>query len=250
MNNDLENIMNGIFGKSDNYTEEEIEAAKKRRKKYGGTLLENLNAITGKTLKTSFDLDKQIAELNQQLTIDFGLNQQAIQENAKAAAMPNGIDPSNMLYGKDEKQEGAGMTLDEYRAKMQAEQGTSSYSYGSTFSRADISAFDGVEEKLAEKVFGQNSFLKKLLIAFKRPFIMPPENGRARNSFFLTGEEDSGKHYALSETVKELAARKLLASDEIRVIDLSLYPSAGSDKVFLHFGVQIVIVFHHYLKCN
>ena len=253
--NDLEDIMNGIFGKSDNYTEEEIEAAKKRRKKYGGTLLENLNAITGKSLKTNFDLDKQIAELNQQLTIDFGLNQQAIRENAETVSSLGGIDPSNMIYKPDGgKTEGAGMTLDEYRARMQAEKGTASNAPGS--SRADVSAFDGAEEKLGEKVFGQDAFLKKLLIAFKRPFIMPPDKGQARNSFFLTGEEDSGKHFALSETVKELAGRNLLLSDEIRIIDLGIYPSAGQDKVFLQdlymalSSKAEVILFEHFDACH
>ena len=44
---DFENQMNRMFGGNKaNYSVEDIEAAKKRQKKYGGTLYENLSAIT------------------------------------------------------------------------------------------------------------------------------------------------------------------------------------------------------------
>lgn len=50
MRDDIMDSLNNGFGKQKNYTAEEIEEATKMKKKYGGTLLENLQRLTGRGL--------------------------------------------------------------------------------------------------------------------------------------------------------------------------------------------------------
>ncbi|MBR4768520.1 MAG: stage V sporulation protein K, partial [Lachnospiraceae bacterium] len=197
----FETLMGGAFssGKPNKvYTDDEINAAKKRQKKAGGTLLENLEAVTGRALKTNYDLDKELDELNRNLMNDFG-------------------------------------RLDRENREIQEKIGLKTVEAPQNPVKTDVGPedLDGVETEVAKKVFGQDRFLKKLLIAFKRPYVLPPEKGRAKNTVFVTGREDTGKHTALTETVKELAKRHILHGSDVKFMDLSLYPNPGFDKVFL-----------------
>ncbi|MBR5360596.1 MAG: AAA family ATPase, partial [Lachnospiraceae bacterium] len=82
-------------------------------------------------------------------------------------------------------------------------------------------------------VFGQDEFIRKLIIAFKRPFVSERDHNDALNSIFITGPECSGKHYTLGLTVAELNKRRIISGDAPYTIDLSLYPSAAEEKLFL-----------------
>ena len=119
-----------------------------------------------------------------------------------------------------------------------------------------LESFEGVEDEVKKKVFGQDKMVKKLGVAFKRPYVMPPEKGFARNSIFLTAPKDTGKHTALVAFAAELAKRSILGSAEIKVMDLSLYPNAGNEKVFLQDLYETlsapaeVILFENYAECH
>ena len=217
----FDDIMNRSFGSGDTpYSQEEIDAALKRQKKLGGTLLENLRELTGRSMKTSFDLEKEIARLNENLKLDFNMNQEALLENAAYA----GVLPASETETQDvTAAEAAYPTL----------KGADAFPSGSVKVSGSAEDFDDVTEKLSGRVFGQNEFIRKLVIAFKRPFVMPEKDGHARNSMYLTGPEDTGKHLALYELADMLFDKKLLTSREIRVIDLSLYANAGADNIFL-----------------
>ena len=248
MSDIFENIMSGTFssGKSTaGYTDEEIKEARKLQKKNGGTILENLKIVTGRETRPSYDIDKEIQLLQQSLINDFGMNQQDILDNYNKVNQTSGVDPSLMSVGN--------------QAYGTLPSGTSLFQDRSTagsFTPADISAFEGLEEKVQETIFGQEEFVKKLAIAFKRPFVMPEKKGYPRNAFFVTGAEDTGKHTALKVMTEELANRKLLSNGGIQTIDLSLYPSSGSDKVFLqdlYMALQAkenVILFENFDACH
>ena len=69
MKDDIMDSLNNGFGRQKNYTAEEIEEATKMKKKYGGTLLENLQKLTGRGLPNG------VAPANQQ-TIEMLERQQ------------------------------------------------------------------------------------------------------------------------------------------------------------------------------
>ncbi|MCR5094787.1 MAG: AAA family ATPase [Lachnospiraceae bacterium] len=266
--------MGGLKGKSE-YTQEEIRQAEKRKKKYGGTLAENLLMVTGRqpsmTLhadpgfsskssgtsgssgalrmpdvsslssgneilaKNQQILDQQIRELNENLARDFGVNPAAM----SAGGMTAGSAAASVSAGRTDQE------------------AASSVANAETLSgQAALDAFAGVSDELAEKVFGQEEFLKKLVIGFKRPFVMPPEDRGPGNVILLTGKNDTGKHYALCELLKLLAARKVLHSADIRIVDLGIYPDASMEKIFLQdiyaalSGSSDVILFERVENCH
>ena len=49
----------------------------------------------------------------------------------------------------------------------------------------------------------------------------------------LWGAPGTGRHFALAETARIMAARGLLQSDRMEVMDLALYPDPGAEKLFL-----------------
>ncbi|MCR4932796.1 MAG: hypothetical protein K6A29_01245, partial [Lachnospiraceae bacterium] len=57
MKDPIDDALNSIMGKRNNYTEEEINRATARKKRYGGTLFENLEAVTGRTMAPSINID-------------------------------------------------------------------------------------------------------------------------------------------------------------------------------------------------
>ena len=229
---EFENLMSGAFAgsgskKDDAYTDQDIEAAKKRQKKEGGTLLENLLAVTGRPLKTDYDINAEIEALNQNLLKDFGFTAQELQKLQQKTASPE------TKAAVPEKP-----PVEPVKTEIEAKD------------------FEGIAEKVGETVFGQERFLKKLLVAFRRPFVLPEEKGHARNSVFLTGKEDTGKHTALQKMTEELAARRILSSPEIKVIDLALYTETGRDNVFLQDLYEAlsskaeVLLFEHFEACH
>ena len=71
----------------------------------------------------------------------------------------------------------------------------------------------------------------------------------------LSGAPGTGRHFALEETARIMAARGLLQSDKTAVLDLALYPDAGSEKLFLQdlyaalHAPGEILIFEHYESC-
>ncbi len=120
------------------------------------------------------------------------------------------------------------------------------------FSALSAEQFSGLSEILSKQILGQEDFLKSLVIALKRPVVM----GADRAAFFVTGPEDTGRHMSLSAAAKELAERQVFRSGDISWMDLSLYPTAAEEKLFLQdlyaalAGPNILLVFEHYEQCH
>lgn len=121
---------------------------------------------------------------------------------------------------------------------------------------ANLEKFTGLADEINKTVFGQEEFVKKLVIAFKRPLVMPPENPKALNTIMLTGKKDTGKHYALTEIAKELNKRGILRNADIRVLDLGLYTDASMEKLFLQdiFSAlscnSRIVLFENFENCH
>ncbi len=117
--------------------------------------------------------------------------------------------------------------------------------------------FGGVADKIKAQVLGQDAFVSALVKAFRRPFVMGTagDTSRARNLMLLCGPNGTGRHYALTCAVEELASRGILRSAAIEKMDLSLYPGPAQEKLFLqdlYAALQSdaeVLAFDHYEGC-
>ncbi len=116
--------------------------------------------------------------------------------------------------------------------------------------------FDGLAEELAGEVLGQEGFVKKLVLAFKRPFVMGTVGEAAANVLLLCGAEGTGRHHALRCTVQRLAKRGVLPGEGIAWVDLALYPGPAQEKLFLQdlyaalSAPGRIVAFDHYEACH
>ncbi|MCR5278113.1 MAG: AAA family ATPase [Lachnospiraceae bacterium] len=219
MKDTIDDALNAIMGVRSNYTLEEIEKAQKLKKKKGGTLMENLEEVTGRGLPSMSTL---------------------MEEHDKLTALNKELDSFSGELN-DYKKESVAFAADKPKE---------------TLSEADsLKEFNGIADVVSSKVFGQDDFIKKLVIAFKRPFVLAPETG-LKNTIFITGGSCTGKHCALKALVSELAGRRVLRSSDIKTIDLSLYQSADDEKLFLQDlysalnSASDVILFENYESCH
>lgn len=93
-------------------------------------------------------------------------------------------------------------------------------------------SFDGVLEEVKASVWGQDEFLRSLLQAFRRPFLLTPPADGPKNTLLLSGGVNTGRHYALQTICTCLYKRGLLPNDTLTVMDLSLYPTPAEETVF------------------
>ena len=127
---------------------------------------------------------------------------------------------------------------------------------GTPKKKVGIEGFDDLLPELRARVLGQDVFLERLIIAFKRPFVAGfPENG-AKNAIFLHGQRSSGKHTAVDAMADILHQRGVLDSPKVRRVDLALYPGQGEEKLFLQDLYMAlssegeVVVFDNYRACH
>ena len=96
-----------------------------------------------------------------------------------------------------------------------------------------LGSFEGLAAEVKKSVLGQDAFVDNVVRAMRRPFVLGTEAPAARNVILLTGGAGTGRHFALEETARCMAARGLLQSDRIATLDLALYPNSGAEKLFL-----------------
>lgn len=211
------------------YTEEQIEEAKRRQKKFGGSFMDNLKIVAPDVkmeyAKNSVDTTKEltdiIKELNDSVKNDFGIKENAesgkVQDNSTTAEVKS-------VELKDNP--------------------------------SALEKFKDIDTIIKSKVFGQDDYIKRLIIAFKRPFVSERDDNDALNSIFISGPSNTGKHSSLGILVKEMNSRGIMGNGEIFNMDLSLYPTANEEKLFvqdLYNALQnqsAVIVFENFEKCN
>ena len=118
-----------------------------------------------------------------------------------------------------------------------------------------LGSFEGLADEVKKTVLGQDVFVEGVARAMRRPFVLGTEPPAARNVVLLCGGAGTGRHFALTETARCMAARGLLRSDRIASLDLALYPNSGAEKLFLQdlyaalYAPGEIVVFEHYESC-
>ena len=118
-----------------------------------------------------------------------------------------------------------------------------------------LGSFEGLADEVKKTVLGQDAFVEGVARAMRRPFVLGTEPPAARNVVLLCGGPGTGRHFALTETARCMAARGLLQSDRIATLDLALYPNSGAEKLFLQdlyaalYAPGEIVVFEHYESC-
>ena len=214
---DWESLMNGVFGPGGRFKAAPGTSAPKTG---GSAALPDLNAAL---LEQQKRLDELLKQQNAQLRT---------QSNATAAALE-----SSRQMLRDMEDEGL-------------------LARGTTDVKPEhLGSFEGLAAEVKQTVLGQDAFVDSVVRAMRRPFVLGTEAPAARNVILLTGGAGTGRHFALEETARCMAARGLLQSDRIATLDLALYPNSGAEKLFLQdlyaalHAPGEILAFEHYESC-
>ena len=90
-----------------------------------------------------------------------------------------------------------------------------------------LGSFEGLADEVKKTVLGQDAFVEGVARAMRRPFVLGTEPPAARNVVLLCGGAGTGRHFALTETARCMAARGLLQSNQIASLDLAQGVLAG-----------------------
>lgn len=260
--NGFEDQMNKMFGSNKaNYTVEDIEEAKKRQKKYGGTLYDNLSEITAaRTGKKP--LEPIMGNMSQPVgtsgitgALAGNLEAASLDIERIESAVKSNADDINATLSELNKNLKSDFSFGQPAASGKTSSATEANT-GIVEEEGALERFAGVSDILKEKVFGQDEFIKKLIIAFKRPFVSERDDNDALNSIFVSGPACTGRHYTLDLITDVLFDKKVLTSNEIYKMDLSLYPTSAEEKLFvqdLYSALRSkasVILFENFALCN
>ena len=214
---DWESLMNGVFGPGGRFKAAPGTSAPKTG---GSAALPDLNA----------------ALLEQQKRLDELLKQQNAQLKTQGDATAAALESSRQML-RDMEDEGL---LARGTTDMKPEH---------------LGSFEGLAAEVKQTVLGQDAFVDSVVRAMRRPFVLGTEAPAARNVILLTGGAGTGRHFALEETARCMAARGLLQSDRIATLDLALYPNSGAEKLFLQdlyaalHAPGEILAFEHYESC-
>ena len=214
---DWESLMNGVFGPGGRFKAAPGTFAPKTG---GSAALPDLNA----------------ALLEQQKRLDELLKQQNAQLKTQSDATAAALESSRQML-RDMEDEGL-------------------LARGTTDVKPEhLGSFEGLAAEVKQTVLGQDAFVDSMVRAMRRPFVLGTEAPAARNVILLTGGAGTGRHFALEETARCMAARGLLQSDRIATLDLALYPNSGAEKLFLQdlyaalHAPGEILAFEHYESC-
>ena len=214
---DWESLMNGVFGPGGRFKAAPGTSAPKTG---GSAALPDLNA----------------ALLEQQKRLDELLKQQNAQLKTQSDATAAALESSRQML-RDMEDEGL-------------------LARGTTDVKPEhLGSFEGLAAEVKQTVLGQDAFVDSVVRAMRRPFVLGTEASAARNVILLTGGAGTGRHFALEETARCMAARGLLQSDRIATLDLALYPNSGAEKLFLQdlyaalHAPGEILAFEHYESC-
>ena len=214
---DWESLMNGVFGPGGRFKAAPGTSAPKTG---GSAALPDLNA----------------ALLEQQKRLDELLKQQNSQLKTQSDATAAALESSRQML-RDMEDEGL-------------------LARGTTDVKPEhLGSFEGLAAEVKQTVLGQDAFVDSVVRAMRRPFVLGTEAPAARNVILLTGGAGTGRHFALEETARCMAARGLLQSDRIATLDLALYPNSGAEKLFLQdlyaalHAPGEILAFEHYESC-
>ena len=229
-NDDWESLMNSVFGPGGRMRTGGAPAAKDA--KTGPKPAAKAGAKPAKP--DSPDLNKALLE--QQKALDKLLKKQNEALRAQDASTKQALEDSRRLL-RDMEDDGL---LARGTADTPAEH---------------LGSFEGLAAEVKQVVLGQDAYVDALVRAMRRPFVLGTEGQKARNVILLWGPAGTGRHFALEETARRMAARGLLQSDQTARMDLALYADPGAEKLFLQdlyaalHGPGEMVLFDHYESC-
>ena len=248
MKDEIDDSLNKLLGNRRSfYSSEEIEKARKSQKKKGGTLMDNLAEVTGRSmpdmnrvLKNSSDIRRMCEEAG--IALDETIVGNQAQLNSAISEMSRNLE-SDFGVTEENAHEVASAAHERLAAAKPVP-------------KVDLESFNGLEDELSGSVYGQDAYIGKLVISFKRPYVMPVQDDRPRNCIYITGPKCTGRHFGLNRLTSALEKRSVLRNGEVKYIDLSLYPTAGEEKLFLQdlysalCSSADVIAFENYSECH
>jgi SpoVK/Ycf46/Vps4 family AAA+-type ATPase len=116
--------------------------------------------------------------------------------------------------------------------------------------------FNEVREEIGNIIIGQAGYLDNLCLAFKRPFVTGYDKIKPKNIIIALGNKSTGKHSSIKAMADILKEKKLLSSNKILNIDLSLYATVSEFQIFLSdlykclYGESDIVVFDNFDKCH
>ena len=182
--------------------------------------------------------------------------QQNVQDMSKAldariAAQRKEIEALNQNALADIQRIGAELKSPEVQALSQ----TGGPAPAAPVRRVGAEGFVGLLEGLAEKVLGQDAYLKKLCIALKRPYVAGQRESGPKGALLVFGPEDTGRHLSLWCAADLLGAAGVFSPAPPACLDLALYPTASEEKLFLTdlyaalASDSDLVVFERYNQC-
>ncbi|MCH3962359.1 MAG: AAA family ATPase [Solobacterium sp.] len=93
--------------------------------------------------------------------------------------------------------------------------------------------FDDTYAAVSQKIKGENEAVQSLVTAFRRPYVMGTEPGKAKNIILVSGPEGTGRHGSITAIADSLCTHALFTSGEVDTIDMSRYTSGAQEQIFL-----------------
>ena len=228
-------------GSNDHYSEEQIEEARRLQKKNGMTFMDCLRIVAPQVKNTTTSASAARTIVSGTASVN-----KAMAESVKTSA-PSVGDVSSLIKDLNTNIKNDASINVEPKVAEEVK---------NTDPATALNSFKGITEKINETVYGQEEFVKKLVISFKRPFVTERDDNDALNSILILGPSNTGRHYSLSVLLKELHERGVLSSEEICSMDLSLYQDAASENLFIQDlysnlkSASPIVLFENFESCH
>ena len=233
-NDDWENLMNSVFGPGGRMRAGGVPAGKGREETKPAAKPGAKPAAKPAPRTEAPDLNKALLE--QQKTLDKLLKKQNEALRSQDVSTKQALEDSRQLLRDMEADgllaRGAADTPPEH-----------------------LGSFEGLAAEVKQTVLGQDAYVDALVRAMRRPFVLGMEGQKARNVILLWGPSGTGRHFALEQTARRMAARGLLQSDQMARMNLALYADPGAEKLFLQDLYAALnapgemVLFDHYENC-
>ena len=197
MRNDLDSLLNSVFGSS------------KTRPTAFGTAAQQTE-----------DLLAEVERVNQRISSELKRQTEALSEKRPVPASADRLcgDARRDVAALQSRLEQDGLVQPSARKNPYLE---------------NPGIFSEIEEGAKRVVFGQDEFLHRFVLAMKRPFATGHDEGKAENAILVCGGAHTGRHTAVGCVLGLMQEKELLPAGEAAVIDLSRYAAPSDETLFL-----------------
>lgn len=117
-------------------------------------------------------------------------------------------------------------------------------------------AFEVARQETLAQVLGQEDFVNRLILTFKRPFVAGSSDDAPLSRAALLGRPGTGRRSAVTAITASLGRQGVLKTPKVMELDLAAYHAPGSEKLFvqdlyaaLKSGAS-ALVFSRYEDCH